>query len=95
MNSLLRLWGFTALGIALLLLLRGAFALALACFLFSPAPVLLFSHGSFDQGRLALSWLGVLLALIAALSVAFVLIVYLGGIPPVHEWSTALRGGAK
>ena len=95
MNPLLRLWGFIALGIALLLLLRGAFALALTCFLLSPAPVLLFSHGRFDRGRLAFSWLGVLVAVIAVLCVAFVFVVYLGGIPPVHEWSTALRGGVK
>ena len=95
MSPLLRLWGFTALGIALVLLLRGAFALALACFLFSPAPVLLFSHGTFDQRRLSLSWLGAVVVLIAVLSVAFVLVVYLGGIPQVHEWSSILRGGAK
>jgi hypothetical protein len=67
----------------------------LTCFLFSPAPVLLFSHGSFDQRRLALSWLGLLVVLIAALAAAFAIVVYLGGIPPVHEWSTSLRGGAK
>ena len=95
MSPLLRLWGITALCIALLLMLRGALALALACFLFSPAPVLLFSHGASDQRRLSLSWLGVLVAAIAGLSVLFALIVYLGGIPPVHEWSAVLRGGAK
>jgi hypothetical protein len=35
------------------------------------------------------------MAVIAGLSVLFALTVYLGGIPPVHEWSALLRGGAK
>jgi uncharacterized membrane protein YhhN len=95
MSPLLRVWGITALCVAVLLMLRGAFALALACFLFSPAPVLLFSHGGSDQRGLSLSWLGVLVLVAAGLSVLFALIVYLGGIPQVHEWSAVLRGGAK
>jgi uncharacterized membrane protein YhhN len=95
MSPLFRLWGIAALCIALLLMLRGAFALALTCFLFSPAPVLLFSHGASDQRRLSLSWLGVLVVAIAGLSVLFAVIVYLGGIPPVHEWSAVLRSGVK
>jgi hypothetical protein len=95
MSPLLRLWGISALCIAVLLLLRGAFALALACFLFSPAPVLLFARGGSNQRALSLSWLGVLVVVLAALCALFVLAVYLGGIPPVHEWSTAIRGGGK
>jgi uncharacterized membrane protein YhhN len=95
MSPLLRLWGISALCIAVLLLLRGAFALALACFLFSPAPVLLFAQGDSGQRALSLSWLGVLAVVVAALCALFVLAVYLGGIPPVHEWSAALRGSAK
>ena len=91
----MRLWGITAFCIALLLALRGAFALALALFLFSPAPVLLFSHGRSDQGALSLCWRGVLFVVSAGLCSLFTLIVYLGGIPQVHEWSTVLRGGAK
>jgi hypothetical protein len=94
MSPLFRLWGFTAFGVAVLLMLRGAFAAALACFLFSPAPVLLFSRGSADQGSLSLSWLGALVAVLAGLAVVFALVVYLGGIPPVHEWSNAIRGRA-
>jgi len=95
MNPLLRLWGISALCIALLLLLRGAFLVALACFLFSPAPVLLFTHGGPDQRRLSLSWLGVLVVVVAALCALFALVVYLGGIPQVHEWSATIRGGGK
>jgi hypothetical protein len=95
MSPLLRIWGITALCVALLLILRGAFALALACFLFSPAPVLLFSHGGSDERRLSLSWLGMLVVFIAGLSVLFAVVVYFGGIPQVHEWSAALRAGAK
>ena len=95
MSPLLRIWGITALCIALLLMLRGAFALALACFLFSPAPVLLFSHGGLDQRRLSLSWLGVLATVIAVVVVVFALIVHLGGIPQVHEWSAILRSSPK
>ena len=95
MSPLLRIWAITALLIALLLMVRGAFALALALFLFSPAPILLFSHGVSDQRRLSLSWIGVLVVLLAGLCALFALVVYLGGIPQVHEWSAVLRGGAK
>jgi hypothetical protein len=93
-SPLLRIWGIGALAIALLALLRGAFALALALFLFSPAPVLLFAHGAADPRRLSLSWLVVLVALVAALCMLFLLIVYAGGIPPMHEWSAVLRARA-
>jgi hypothetical protein len=95
MSPHMRIWGITALCIALLFLLRGTFALALAVFLLSPAPVLLFSHGATDQRRLSLSWLRTLLVVMAAVCAAFVLIVYLGGIPQVHEWSAILRGSGK
>ena len=95
MSPLLRLWGITAICIGVLLMLRGAFALALACFLFSPAPVLLFAHGGSDQRRLSLSWLGVVALVVAALCILFAVVVYLGGIPPVHEWSSAIRSSGK
>jgi hypothetical protein len=94
-SPLLRIWGVTAACIALLLILRGAFALALACFLLSPAPVLLFSHGSPDQRRLSLSWLRALGIVIASLVILFVLVVYLGGLPQVHEWPGIFRGNPK
>jgi hypothetical protein len=95
MSPFLRLWSITALCVALLLMWRGAFASALACFLLSPAPVLLFARGGSDPGRLSLSWLGVLAVVIAGLSALFALVVHLGGIPQVHEWSAALHGVAK
>jgi len=47
------------------------------------------------SGRLSMSWLSVLFVVIAALSALFWLVVYLGGIPPVHEWSSAFRGSGK
>src|SRR5262249_36993120 len=92
MSPLLRVWGFTAAGSALLLRLRGACAPALGVFLLSPAPVLAFSHGAADARRLSVSWLGILVSIIVALCALIALVVYLGGIPPVHEWSAALRG---
>jgi hypothetical protein len=95
MSPFFRVWGITALCVALLLTLRGAFALALALFVFSPAPVLLFSRGASDQGRLSLSWLGVLATVVAGLCVLFALVVYVGGVPQVHEWPAVLRGGGK
>jgi hypothetical protein len=81
--------------IALLLLLRGAFALAVACFLLSPAPVLLFSHGSTDRRRLSSSWLVAVGVGVVALVILFVVVVYFGGVPPVHEWRGALSGASR
>ena len=95
MSPLLRIWGITATGVALLLALRGAFVLALACFVLSPAPVMLFAHRGSDQRRLSLSWLGAIVAACAALAVLFAVIVYVGGIPQVHEWPASLRGATK
>ena len=93
MSPLLRLWGLSALCIASLLLLRGAFALALACFLFSPAPVLLFARGGPQGGALSRSWLRGVVLVVAALCALFVLVVYLGGIPQLHEWPATFRAG--
>jgi hypothetical protein len=93
MGPLFRLWSVTALCVALLLIVRGAFAAALVCFLFSPAPVLLFSRGSSDERRLSLSWLGALVIIVLVLCALFVLIVHLGGIPQVHQWSSLIREG--
>jgi uncharacterized membrane protein YhhN len=93
MHPFLRLWGIAASCVALLLLLRGAFALALVLFLFSPAPVLMFAHGGPDQRRLSLTWLGAVVIVVAAIAAMFALVVYLGGLPQVHQWPSALRGG--
>lgn len=95
MHPVLRLWGITALCVALLLLVRGAFALAIACFLLSPAPALLFVHGGVDQRRLSLSWLGWVAAVMLGCAILFTAVIYLGGIPQLHEWPSALRGSAR
>ncbi len=89
MHPLLRIWAISAACIALILMARGAFALAVAFFLFSPAPVLLFSHGYPEQQRLSTSWLVLLGAVLVALAIVLAVVVYLGGVPPIHEW----RGG--
>ena len=57
--------------------------------------VILFAHGGSDQRSLSMSWLGVLVVVVAVLGALFALVVYLGGIPPVHEWSAVIRGGGK
>jgi hypothetical protein len=91
MSPLLRLWAWFAVAAAALLALRGAIAPALALFLCSPAPVLVLARGGPDQGSLSRSWLAGLV-LLAALGVGLVvLIVALGGIPPLHEWPARLR----
>ena len=95
MHPLLRVWALSAALVALLLLMRGAFALALACFLFSPAPVLLFSHGHPEQRRLSSSWLVAVAAGIGALIILFAVIVYFGGVPPVHEWRGAMSAASR
>ena len=95
MSPLLRLWSVAALCIALLLAVRGAFAAAVGCFLLSPAPVLLFSHDGSDQRRLSLSWLGTLAVIAIALAGLFALIIHLGGIPQVHQWSSLIRGSGR
>jgi uncharacterized BrkB/YihY/UPF0761 family membrane protein len=95
MHPLLRVWAISAALIAVLLLLRGAFALAVACFLFSPAPVLLFSHGNSDQRHLSSYWLRAVGIGVVALVILFVVVVYFGGVPPVHEWRGALSGASR
>lgn len=91
MHPLLRIWAIAAMCIALFLLLRGAWQVAIACFLFSPAPVLVFARGGSDQKRLSVSWLGVLAFGVGALVVLVTAVAYWGGVPPVHEWRAAMR----
>jgi len=95
MHPLLRIWAISAACVALLLAVRGAFALAVACFLFSPAPVLLFSHGHPEQQRLSSSWLVLAGIGVVALVIAFAVVVYFGGVPPVHEWRGVLSGAGR
>ena len=94
-HPMLRTWAIVAAVVALLSLLRGAWILALACFLFSPAPVWLFSRGEGRLDRLSLAWIGVSVAIVAAgLSLAL-LAAYTGGVPQVHEWRDAIRSSVR
>ena len=95
MNPLLRIWAISATCVALLLAVRGALALAVVCFVFSPAPVLLFSPSRLDQSRLSRSWLGVVAVGVIVLLALVLAAAYTGGVPQVHEWRAAIRGGAN
>ena len=89
MSPLFRIWALTASCVALLLALRGAWPLALACFLLSPAPALVFVRGAPEQRVASLSWLRAVVAGLAVLAMLFAALVWMGGIPPVHEWRPA------
>ena len=89
LSPLLRVWGYTAGLVAALLLLRGMWMPAAALFLLSPAPVMMFAPRGLDTRRLSLSWFGWIVLALAGLAVVFALIVYQGGIPPMHEWRPA------
>ena len=95
MNPLLRAWAIIASLVAVLAMLRGASALALACFLFSPAPVWLFSSGATRQDRWSLTWLGVLAVVVVAVVALVLVAATTGGVPQVHEWRDALRTSAR
>ena len=89
MNPLVRLWAASAACIALALLLRGAWAPALACFLLSPAPAWVLAQGSADPRRASATWLAGTAIVVAIVVALFVAIVAMGGLPPVHEWRGA------
>lgn len=86
---LLRVWGFTAALVAALLVLRGMWAAALAVFLLSPAPVMMFGPRGLDARRMSITWFGGIVLAIVVLAALFAWIVYAGGIPPLHEWRPA------
>lgn len=86
---LLRVWGFTAALVAALLLLRGQWAAALALFLLSPAPVMMFGPRGLDARRMSITWFGGIVLAIVALAVVFALVVSSGGIPQMHDWRPA------
>lgn len=94
MNPLLRIWAISATCVALLLAIRGAVALAIVCFVCSPAPVWLFAPRHVDQHRLSRSWLGVVAVAVVVLFGLALVAAYTGGVPQVHEWRAAIRGGA-
>jgi hypothetical protein len=95
MNPLLRTWAVVAAIVAVLAMLRGAWALALACFLFSPAPVWLFSSGAQRQVRWSLTWLGILAVIVVAGLALVLAAATTGGVPEVHEWRDALRASTR
>ena len=95
MHPLVRLWALSATCVALLLALRGAWALALACFLLSPAPAWVLTQGSADSRHVSATWIAGIAIVIAIALALFVAIVSMGGLPPVHEWRGALAGAAR
>jgi len=51
--------------------------------------VMMFAPRGLDTRRLSLTWFGGLVLALAVLAAVFALIVYQGGIPPMHEWRPA------
>lgn len=92
MPPLMRVWAWTSITVAVLLALRGAWPVAVALFLLSPAPVLLFVRGHSDPVRLSLSWLVALAIGVAAVLLIAIAITAFGGLPQVHEWRGLLAG---
>jgi hypothetical protein len=90
MGPVLRIWAIFATALALLFSLRGAWPLALAAFFLSPAPAWAFAHGRGEQAHASAAWLRALAAGVAIVAVLYVVVVALGGVPPVHEWRGAL-----
>jgi hypothetical protein len=88
----MRIWAAAAVCGAILLALRGAFQLAFACLLLSPIPELIVARFGPDRDRPSFAWVTFVGVGVVLLAVLFVAVVYVGGIPPVHEWRAALRG---
>ena len=91
MGPLLRIWAMSALAIALLLALRGAWLAAAALFVLSPAPVWAFAQHDPDSGRLSASWMTAVVGVLIAVVALYAVVVATGGLPPVHEWRAAAR----
>ena len=82
MHPLLRLWALCATVVAV----------ALACFLLSPAPAWVLAPESPDRPRASRAWLRGVAIAVAAVVALYVAVVALGGLPPVHEWRGAVAG---
>ena len=93
MHPFLRLWAYAAAGIALLLLLRGAWPAALACLVLSPAPALLLASGPVDGARWSRAWLGSVAVGILVIAALVLVAAATDGLPEVHELRAALRSG--
>jgi hypothetical protein len=92
MSPLFRIWAASALALAVLFALRGAWLAALAVFLLSPAPALAFGRNGVGAVRMSLTSLGVVVAAAAVMLLLIIAIVASGGLPQVHEWHALLRG---
>ena len=86
MNPVLRTWAIFATLLAVVLALRGAWPLALACFLLSPAPAWTFAPRGAAREHAASSWLRAVALGVGAIAVLYALAIAMGGIPPMHEW---------
>jgi hypothetical protein len=91
MTPLMPTWAFVATAVALLLALRGAWALALACFLLSPAPVWAYAQAPGGTARPS-RWLRAVAMAAAVVVAAYIVALAAGGLPPMHEWRVALFG---
>jgi hypothetical protein len=85
-HPFLRIWAVAAVCVALLLVVRGAWQLALVVLFFSPLPELVVAHYWPSERRPSISWVAFLSLVVAIGAVLFLVVVHLGGIPPVHEW---------
>ena len=92
MSPVMRTWAIVAAVAALLLALRGAWTLALACLLLSPAPAWAFAHAPADRTRATATWLRIVAIAAGVLVVLYVAALAAGGLPPMHEWRMALFG---
>jgi hypothetical protein len=95
MSPVVRIWSIAAAGAALLLALRGAWPLALLCFLLSPAPAWALARGPAERAQAASGWLRAIATIAVILVVATLAVIAAGGIPPVHEWRGALAPAAR
>ena len=92
MNPVMRTWAIVATVVALLLALRGAWPLALACFLLSPAPAWAFGGAPDAASRATSTWLRTVAIVVAIVVALYVAVLAAGGLPPMHEWRAAMSG---
>ena len=92
MNPVMRTWAIVATVVALLLALRGAWSLALACFLLSPAPAWAFAGAGQGPANATSTWLRTVAIAVAIVVALYVAGLAAGGLPPMHEWRTAMFG---
>jgi hypothetical protein len=91
----MRIWAACATLAALLLALRGAWPLALACVFLSPAPAWALARGPGERAQAATGWLRAIAGVVALAAVVYLVVITAGGIPPVHEWRGALSSSLR